>query len=39
MTKNTQEDLPIFGLEITDGDNVPFGELYLLDFPECYCVE
>lgn len=39
MADNEQEDLPIFGLEIVDEDNVPFADLYLLDFPECYSVE
>lgn len=36
---NTDEDHPIFGLEINDGINVPFGDLYLDLFPEWYEVE
>lgn len=33
------DDAPILGIQINDGDNVPFGELYLDMFPEWYDVE
>lgn len=33
------KDLPILGLQINDGINVPFGDLYLDMFPEFYDVE
>ena len=33
------EELPILGLSINDGSNVPFGDLYLDMFPELYDVE
>jgi hypothetical protein len=38
---NIQEenDMPIFGLEINDGVNAPFADLYLDMFPEFYDVE
>jgi len=36
---NNQEELPIFGLEINDGINAPFADLYLDLFPEQYTVE
>jgi hypothetical protein len=38
MINNTQQ-LPILGLVINDGSNVPFGDLYLDMFPELYDVE
>lgn len=39
--ENQQEvsDIPIFGLEISDGVNAPFADLYLDLFPEQYDVE
>lgn len=33
------EEHPIYGVETMDGQNVPFGELYLDMFPEFYDVE
>lgn len=42
MQKDNEEkndDHPIFGLEIADGVNIPFGDLYLDLFPEWYEVE
>ena len=35
----TENSMPIYGLEINDGENAPFAELYLYLFPECYEVE
>lgn len=35
----TEETVPIFGLEINDGINAPFADLYLDLFPEYYDVE
>jgi hypothetical protein len=32
-------DAPILGLEINDGQNAPFADLYLDTFPEWYEVE
>jgi hypothetical protein len=37
--ENQNDECPIFGLEINDGKNVPFGDLYLDLFPELYDVE
>lgn len=37
--ENEEEDMPIFGLEINDGVNAPFADLYLDMFPEYYDVE
>ena len=34
-----QDDIPIYGIEINDGINAPFGDLYLDLFPEQYDVE
>jgi hypothetical protein len=34
-----QNDMPILGLEINDGVNAPFADLYLDMFPEFYDVE
>jgi hypothetical protein len=42
MIKYSQEetnDSPIYGLEINDGINAPFAELYYDTFPEWYEVE
>ena len=39
MNDNDEVDAPILGSIINDGVNVPFGDLYLLDFPEWYDVE
>jgi len=42
MNENDQNDddsIPIFGLEINDGINAPFADLYLDLFPEYYDVE
>jgi hypothetical protein len=38
---NSEEknEMPIFGLEINDGINAPFADLYLDMFPEFYDVE
>jgi hypothetical protein len=33
------DDHPIFGLEINEGINAPFADLYLDTFPEYYEVE
>jgi len=33
------EDCPIYGLEINDGANAPFADLYYDTFPEWYEVE
>jgi hypothetical protein len=33
------QELPILGLVINDGENAPFADLYLLDFSEWYDVE
>jgi hypothetical protein len=33
------EDSPIYGLEINDGINAPFADLYYDTFPEWYDVE
>ncbi len=38
LSENNKE-LPIFGLEINDGVNAPFADLYLDLFPEQYDVE
>lgn len=35
----TEKEMPIFGLEINDGVNAPFADLYLDMFPEWYDVE
>ena len=35
----SEDSTPIFGLEINDGINAPFADLYLDLFPECYDVE
>lgn len=35
----SNQELPILGLQINDGANVPFGDLYLDLFPELYEVE
>ena len=35
----SEEDMPIYGVVIADGNNVPFAELYLDIFPEFYDVE
>jgi len=35
----TEDEIPIFGLEISDGVNAPFADLYLDMFPEWYDVE
>jgi hypothetical protein len=32
-------ELPIYGVEYSDGSLVPFGDLYLDLFPEQYAVE
>jgi hypothetical protein len=40
--KNNLSDscnLPIYGVEYSDGELVPFGDLYLDLFPEQYIVE
>jgi hypothetical protein len=34
-----ENEMPIFGLEINDGVNAPFADLYLDMFPEFYDVE
>ena len=34
-----EDNLPIYGLEINDGINAPFADLYLDLFPEYYDVE
>lgn len=34
-----KEELPIFGIEINDGVQSPFADLYLDLFPEQYTVE
>jgi hypothetical protein len=34
-----ENEMPIFGLEINDGINAPFADLYLDMFPEYYDVE
>jgi len=39
MDEYSQEDSPIYGLEINDGDNALFADLYLDLFPELYDVE
>ena len=39
MDEHKQEDIPIYGLEINDGVNAPFADLYLDLFPELYEVE
>jgi hypothetical protein len=43
MTNNQEldnsDEIPIFGLEINDGVNAPFADLYLDMFPEYYDVE
>jgi hypothetical protein len=33
------EEMPIFGLQINDGIDAPFADLYLDTFPEYYDVE
>lgn len=33
------EEMPIYGLEINDGINAPFADLYMDMFPEYYDVE
>ena len=39
MNHNEEQEIPILGIEINDGENVPFGDLYLDMFPEWYDVE
>ena len=39
MDEHDQEGSPIYGLEINDGVNAPFADLYLDLFPELYDVE
>lgn len=39
MDNDELEDMPIFGLEIIDGENCPFADLYYDMFPELYEVE
>jgi hypothetical protein len=39
MDEHKQEDIPIYGLEINDGVNAPFADLYFDLFPELYEVE
>jgi hypothetical protein len=34
-----ESDMPIFGIQINDGVNAPFADLYLDMFPEYYDVE
>lgn len=36
---NTEESVPIYGVELADGINAPFADLYLDMFPEFYDVE
>jgi hypothetical protein len=38
-TSKSIEELPIYGLELNDGVNSPFADLYLDLFPELYDVE
>jgi len=38
ITESHQNDMPILGNNI-NGNNEPFADLYLLDFPELYDVE
>lgn len=35
----TDDTVPIFGIELNDGVNAPFADLYLDMFPEYYDVE
>lgn len=35
----TEDAVPIFGIELNDGVNAPFADLYLDMFPEYYDVE
>ena len=37
--QETIDELPIFGLELNEGINAPFADLYLDMFPEYYDVE
>lgn len=37
--EDQQLNIPIYGLEINDGDNAPFADLYLDLFPEYYTIE
>lgn len=39
INKDCSCELPIYGLELVDGECVPFGDLYLDMFPEQYAVE
>jgi hypothetical protein len=41
MTNSEEQDTdsPIYGLQINDGVNAPFADLYLDLFPELYDVE
>jgi hypothetical protein len=39
MQDSDEKEMPIFGLEINDGINAPFADLYLDMFPEFYDVE
>jgi hypothetical protein len=39
MNNSESEQSPIYGLEINDGVNAPFADLYLDLFPEWYDVE
>lgn len=39
MNNSESEQSPIYGLEINDGANAPFADLYLDLFPEWYDVE
>lgn len=34
-----EDQLPIFGIQINDGQSAPFADLYLDTFPEQYDVE
>jgi hypothetical protein len=39
ISEDSSCELPIYGLELVDGERVPFGDLYLDMFPEQYTVE
>jgi hypothetical protein len=34
-----EEEIPLYGLQINDGVNAPFADLYLDLFPELYDIE